>query len=77
MSEREKIKTTKEQIVDYWIGHEDECGLSVLKHTKDVGAVGVKEGWRDAISYRIPWEAGIRLLILSCYTAAVILITPM
>ena len=56
MSEREKIKTTKEQIVDYWIGH---------------------EGWRDAISYRIPWEAGIRLLILSCYTAAVILITPM
>ena len=29
MSEREKIKTTKEQIVDYWIGHEDECGLSV------------------------------------------------
>ena len=29
MSEREKIKTTKEQIVDYWIGHEDERGLSV------------------------------------------------
>ena len=49
----------------------------LLKHMKDVGAVGVKEGWRDAISYRIPWEAGIRLLILSCYAAAVILITPM
>ena len=29
MSEREKIKATKGQIVDYWIGHEDECGLSV------------------------------------------------
>lgn len=29
MSEREKIKTTKEQIVDYWAHHEQECGLSV------------------------------------------------
>lgn len=29
MSEREKIKTTIEEIVDYWMHHEEEGGLSV------------------------------------------------
>lgn len=29
MSGRKEITTTKEQIVDYWAKHEDECGLSV------------------------------------------------
>lgn len=29
MPEREKIKTTIGEIVDYWMRHEEECGLSV------------------------------------------------
>lgn len=29
MSEREKIKTKHEDIVNYWAAHQDECGLSV------------------------------------------------
>lgn len=29
MSKRENIKTTIQEIVDYWSEHEDECGLSV------------------------------------------------
>ena len=29
MKERRKIKTSKKEIVDYWSGHVDECGLSV------------------------------------------------
>lgn len=29
MSQKRTIKTTVAEIVDYWCGHEDECGLSV------------------------------------------------
>ncbi|MBU5480014.1 HNH endonuclease [Blautia sp. MSJ-19] len=29
MSEKESIKTSKEEIVSYWVKYQDECGLSV------------------------------------------------
>ena len=55
MGKRSAIKTSIEEIVDYWAGREDECGLSVdwEKQTIDVGAADVKRIYSDAILFRI------------------------
>ena len=47
MSKRKKIKTTKEQIVEYW--EAEVMSVDFQKHMRDAREVDVRDIFRDAI----------------------------
>ncbi len=79
MEKRKAIKTTKKQIVDYWMEHADEGGLSVdfSEAEQRCWRCGCERGLERCHIVR-PLEAEkIRLLILFCCVNAAIWIIQM